>query len=653
MIVDITTTSVGRNTIKTTYESFFKHAKFSGKYEFYITIDPSYGVSEKETLEVIEYLETIKKYDCVYDVHITVFDSPVGLEGALTVLFSQRTHEYGINLEDDWQFFKDFNVDDYINDIEKSKSCMIAFSSTHLQSRDTFLENSGVEVVIVNNNKYLKLIPPNWASDYIPLAPNIHDNYLWTTAYMTGLAMDKNKERCPDERTKEYVRSRNLREKLNVLWTEDIIVEDIGRRWLADHNRTKKILPDKNTNGKVSWNSGIKEHKGYVRSEYMHDRAIKVIPGQTQTFMKRGGDGYGKLPLYADKASGCRFFDVDGNCYIDYVAGLGVMQLGYCHPAFNEAIMNHLNKGVYFSLPTWHEIEAAELLQRVIPNAEMSRFLKSGGDACSAAITLARYITNKKGILSCGYHGWHEQFQPMQPGACDDLKQYILEFDIEKDKVDEILKKHHNKLACVIVALPYKKEIQASILHRLRKLCNQYGLLFILDDVVTGFRLAVGGAQEYYKFDADIIILSKALSAGAELAAICGKKKYMKKFEKLYVSTTMGGELTSLQCMINAINIYTNTKLIPETHNNASALREFVNKISNKYLNEDILFGYASILYLELSNKTKEELLIELLAKNGVYMRSGCNFVTGAHKEEDIRETINIFEKTILECCKQ
>ncbi len=653
MIVDITTTSVGRSTIKTTYESFFKHSRFSGKYDIYVTIDPSYGVSTDEITDVIQYLKSIKEYDCVHDVHITEFDSPVGLEGALGVLFSQCAHEYGINLEDDWRFFEDFDLDILIHDMKISKSCMIAFSSTHLQSRNTFSKDSGMQIVSVDGNEYVKLLPPNWACDYIPLAPNVHNNYIWTTAYMTGLAVDRNRERCPDERTKEYVRSRNLREKLNVLWTKDIVVEDIGRKWLAEHNRSKRILPESSVSSSALKKSGLNEHKGYARSINMFNRAIKTIPGQTQTYMKRAADTLGKLPLYADKAYGCRFVDVDGNCFIDYVAGLGVMQLGYCHPAFNEAIIAHLNKGVYFSLPTWYEIEAAELLKGTIPNAEMTRFLKSGGDACSAAVTLARHITHREGILSCGYHGWHDHFQPTQPGACKAHQDNFVEFDIEKDSVEEILLQHHNKFACIMIALPYEREISKNILLNIRSLCDKYGILLILDDIVTGFRLALGGAQEYYGFDADIILLSKALSAGAELSAICGKAKYMKEFEKLYVSTTMGGEVTSLQCMINAVNIYKTTDLISKTHENAAILRDRVNKISNQYLHRSLLFGYASIVYLKLGSNFDDKQLIELLAQNGIYMQKGCNFVTGAHEKTDITETVEAFEKIISENYKK
>lgn len=646
-IIDVTTTSVGRMLIKNTYESFFKYAKFSGKYFFHITIDPSYDVTKEEISNVIEYLYSIKKYECVYDIEITLFDKSIGLEGSLMVLFSQCIYEYGINLEDDWEFFNEFDVDSLINDLSSINSCMIAFSNTHLEKRNTFLKESGLKKVFVNNREYIQLIPPNWACDYIPLAPNIHNNHIWCSTYVKGLVSDWNRERCPDERTKEYVRSKNIREKLNVLWTKNIVVKDTGREWLANNNKSKKIYPSKFLKTIPEFKINANCFNGYKRSEYLYNRSIQTIPGQTQTYMKRGGQHYKKQPLYADKGWGCKFMDVDGNVFIDYVAGLGVLQLGYCHPAFNEAILSHLNKGVYFSLPTWHEIEASELLKNVIPNAEMSRFLKSGGDACSAAITLAKYITKRQGILSCGYHGWHEQFQPSQPGAFCEFKHYIKEFDFEKDNIEEIIKKNADFFACVIIAFPYENCISSNKINQIRKMCDKYEILLILDDVVTGFRLALGGAQEYFNFDADIIISSKALTAGAELASVSGKSKYMKEFENLFVSTTMGGELTALQCMINAVNIYKSTNLIKKTHILGCYLREKINVISNHYLNRDIIFGYESIIFLKMNNVLYDSEILEQLCKNGIYMKAGCNFITGAHKKEDIDYTINVFEKII------
>lgn len=648
--IDVTTTSVGRGILKITYESFFKHVIFDGLYDFHIAIDPAYGVSEEEIKMVLDYLESIKSYPKVNSVEVTRFDKAIGLEGALMILLSQCHNRYGINLEDDWRFFKDIELNNTIKDMQEQNSCMIAFASTHLENRGTFLQETGAEPISNTHTNLQRLIPPNWACDYIPLAPNLHDNYIWNTAYITGLMFDQNRERCPEERTKEYVRSHGLREKYNVLWTRDVVVEDIGRQWLAERDLNKRILPDENKFDEYIFEDASSYvFKGYCRSEKMYNRAIKTIPGQTQTFMKRGQAIFGKQPLYADKGYGCYFIDVDGNRYIDYVAGLGVLQLGYCHPAFTEAVRIHLNKGVYFSLPTWHEIEASELLNKIIPNAEMTRFLKSGGDACSAAVTLSRSITGRTDILSCGYHGWHEQFQPFQPGAYPALKSGIREFDINKNDIEEIISSNPDRYACIIIALPYKEIVNRETLLNIRRICDKYGILFVLDDIVTGFRLSLGGAQEYYNFDADIILLSKALTGGAELSAICGKSIYMKEFEKLYVSTTMGGEMTAIQCMINAVAVYQTTNIINRTHDLGRNLRSRINNISRNTYGQDILFGYDSMPYLDMGSEIKNDKMADELMQKGIYMRKGCNFVTGAHGQNDIDYTVDVFEKIIRE----
>ena len=644
-IIDVTTTSVGRMTIKTTYDSFFQHIHFSGKYRFHVTIDPAYGVEEHEIQEVLKYLHALEAHPRVESIEVTRLEKAVGLEGCLMLLFAQCHEKYGINLEDDWLFFASLSLDDAILTMQNYSSCMVAFSSTHIEKRNTFSSVEGVEQLETPYGDYVKLIPPNWACDYIPLAPHIHDNQIWIPAYIKGLLLNSAKERCPDERTKEYVRSHGLRQVFNVLWTKEIIVEDIGRKWLVQHGRSKRILPDMEPTFQPP--SALKPERDYLRSKRLFERALHSIPGQTQTFMKRGKLSDWPCPLYAERGEGSRFYDIDGNCFIDYVAGLGVLQLGYAHPAMKEAVVSHLSRGVFFSLPTWFEIEAAELLKEVVPNAEMTRFLKSGGDACSAAVTLARYITGRQDILHCGYHGWHEQFQPFQPGAYKALAKGSVAFDIERDSIDQLLNREPYRFACVVLAMPYKNPVSQKVINEIRHACTKYGVLLVLDDVVTGFRLALGGAQEYYHFDADIIVLSKALTAGAELAAVCGKRIYMEKFSDLYVSTTMGGEVTALQCLINAVNIYRSTDLISRMHRLGQLLKNLVNAVAERVWGSPLLFGYHCMPYLEPMTSEQSKLLTAFLLQRGIYMRPGCNFITGAHTEEDIRYTASVFQSFI------
>ena len=389
--------------------------------------------------------------------------------------------------------------------------------------------------------------------------------------------------------------------------------------------------------------------KEFPKSNAMYNEAIKVIPGQTQTYMKRGFMHIGKRPLYADSGTGCYMIDVDGNCYIDYVAGLGVLQLGYSNPAYKEAVLANLDRGVYFSLPTRYEIEASNLLCSVIPNAEMVRFLKSGGDACSAAVTLARAFTGRQDIISCGYHGWHEQFDPSEPGALLDLDRHIRTFDIHREPIEPILTHSPARYACVIISLPYDHVINRKTLLEIREACNKYGVLFIMDEIVTGFRLALGGAQEYYSIDADIILLSKALTAGAELAAICGKKKYMQLLEDLYVSTTMGGEVTALQTMINAVSIYRDTDAILLSHKLGRYLQDSVNNIAHEYLGHVIFSGYDPMPYLSTGNQLRDEMIVDSLIQKGILFREGVNFVTCAHTKQDIDKTIAAFRDVIRE----
>jgi aminotransferase MxcL len=227
------------------------------------------------------------------------------------------------------------------------------------------------------------------------------------------------------------------------------------------------------------------------------------------------------------------------------------------------------------------------------------------------------------------------------------MKTGIREFDICNENVEQIISAEPERFACIIIALPYKDIVKRETLLEIRKICNKYGVLLILDDIVTGFRLALGGAQEYYNFNADIVVLSKSLTGGAELAAICGKAAYMKVFEELYISTTMGGEITAIQCMINAINIYQTTDIIQRIQNLGNDLQVRVNSMASDILGREILFGYNCIPYLDMGSEVMTERMSELMMQNGIYMRKGCNFITGAHGQHDINYTVEVFKKIL------
>lgn len=281
-------------------------------------------------------------------------------------------------------------------------------------------------------------------------------------------------------------------------------------------------------------------------------RAKKLIPTASQTYSK----SYryyceGQAPAFIDRAVGSRVWDLDGNEFLDYILALGPITLGYADPVVNQAIATQLQKGIVFSLPSTLEVELAEKLVEIIPCAEMVRFVKNGSDATTAAARLARAFTGKDLILSCGYHGMHDwsiggsENNLGVPKAVQDLLKIFPYNNVPA--LEDLLEKYRGQVAAIVMEPVRTEEPTTGYLQRVRALADQYGVLLIFDEVVTGFRMAMGGAQEYYKVTPDLAALGKGMANGMPLSAVVGRKDVMQLIDEgVFVSLTFGGETLSL-----------------------------------------------------------------------------------------------------------
>ena len=285
-----------------------------------------------------------------------------------------------------------------------------------------------------------------------------------------------------------------------------------------------------------------------VSDEY-YSRAAGLIPGGTQTLAKGPGQYVkGVAPKYLRRGKGSHVWDVDGNEYIDFNMGIGPISLGYCYPAVDEAIMAQLRDGITFSQMHPLEVEVAELVKEVVPNAEMVRFSKTGADVTSAAVRLARAFTGRTKVLCCGYHGWHDWYIGVTdrnngiPQAISDLS-HTIDYNDASSAADSI----DDETACVILEPVVFDAPGNNFLHELKELCEKNGSLLIFDEMWTGFRLALGGAQEYFGVEADLSCYSKAVANGMPLSVLAGRSEVMSLLEKdVFFYTTFGGEALSL-----------------------------------------------------------------------------------------------------------
>ncbi len=286
-----------------------------------------------------------------------------------------------------------------------------------------------------------------------------------------------------------------------------------------------------------------------AKSNDLYERATGLIPAYTQTLAK-GPAQYvrGVAPKYVERGKGAHVWDVDGNEYIDFQMGIGPLSLGYCYEAVDRAIASQLAKGITFSQMHPLEVEVAELVREVVPGAEMVRYSKTGCDVTTAAVRLARAYTGRSKVLSCGYHGWHDWYIAVTdrnrgiPQATQDLT-----FTFNYNDIQGLVDSLDDDVACVILEPTVFEAPRDNFLQKVRKACDDAGALLIFDEMWTGFRLALGGAQQYFDVRADLACFSKAVANGMPLSILTGRADVMKLCDKdIFFFTTFGGEALSL-----------------------------------------------------------------------------------------------------------
>src|SRR3989344_9137624 len=243
--------------------------------------------------------------------------------------------------------------------------------------------------------------------------------------------------------------------------------------------------------------------KKFTKNNEFFKEVKEIIPLASQTFSKSYMQYVkGIAPLFIEKAKGAYVWDIDGNKYIDMINGLLPIILGYNYPATDKAIIAQLKKGITFSLPSPLEAELARLLIKHIPCAEMVRFGKNGSDATSGAIRVARAVTKRDYVAVCCYHGWHDWYigsTTMDLGVPVSTKQMTHKFvynDIAS--LEKIFSEHQGKVAAVIMEPMSYEEPKEGFLQAVKDLAHKEGALLVFDEVITGFRFGLGGAQKLF-----------------------------------------------------------------------------------------------------------------------------------------------------------
>jgi glutamate-1-semialdehyde 2,1-aminomutase len=297
-----------------------------------------------------------------------------------------------------------------------------------------------------------------------------------------------------------------------------------------------------------------------TNSERLFEAAQRLYPWGTQTNAKRPDASLaGVMPFFVERAEGCRIQDVDGRWYVDYRSALGPIILGYRHPAVDAAVRAQMERGVLFSMASPVEVEVAEQLTGLIPGLEQVRFLKTGNEANLAAVRLARAFTGRDRLLTCGYHGHGDWFAcgagvaplwlPREgngvPEALDALVTRVPYGDVAA--LERCFADQGDTLAALLmVPHDWNEHDGHDFVRRARALTEQHGALLLFDQVLTGFRLAFRGAQEYFGILPDLTTYAKALANGYPLAAFGGRRDVMAMLDRVVITSTYAGETLSL-----------------------------------------------------------------------------------------------------------
>lgn len=415
------------------------------------------------------------------------------------------------------------------------------------------------------------------------------------------------------------------------------------------------------------------------RSENLYTEAQHFIPGGVNSPV-RAFNGVGGTPLFIERANGAYIYDVDGKAYIDYVGSWGPMVLGHNHPAIRTAVIKAVEKGLSFGAPTADEVEMAKFVTELVPSMDMVRMVNSGTEATMSAIRLARGYTARDKIIKfegC-YHGHADCLlvkagsgaltigQPNSPGVPADFARHTLTCTYnDLSSVREAFEKHPHDIACIIVE-PVAGNMNcippsADFLPGLRALCDEFGALLIIDEVMTGFRVALGGAQAHYDVEPDLTCLGKIIGGGMPVGAFGGRGEIMEKLAPtgpVYQAGTLSGNpiamAAGLACLHEIAQPGVHQRLTELTDMLADGLCEKAREAGIPFVVNHVggMFGLfftnapAVTCYQDVMNCDVERFkkFFHLMLQQGIYLAPSAfeaGFMSVAHSDEDIRKTID------------
>ena len=409
-------------------------------------------------------------------------------------------------------------------------------------------------------------------------------------------------------------------------------------------------------------------YHGVPKSNALYDHALEIMPGGTQLFSRRA-DRFipGLTPMYLTQAEGVKVWDVDGNEYIDFGMGCGPVILGHAYPAVNDAVIEQINRGNCYTVNHPLEIELAELLIDLVPCAEMVRYAKTGGETNAVAVRIARGCTGRDKVAFCGYHGWHDWYLAANLASPDTLNAHLLPgldtrgvpkalagttipFEYNNlDSLKAVLEANRGEVACIIMEACRSKAPEPGFLEGVRKLTDKHGVVLIFDEIVTGFRMALGGAQEYFGVTPDLCTFAKALSNGYPLGAICGKREVMSEAATMFISSTYFSDVVGLAAGVATVKELRDKPVLQHIWDLGKLLGERLNALAEKHALPFHCAGYPPVQHIGFDHEDEQTRILmstvylQELTKGGILALMGV-YLCYSHTEADIGKYLQAAE---------
>ena len=425
----------------------------------------------------------------------------------------------------------------------------------------------------------------------------------------------------------------------------------------------------------------------FEQSREEYERARQYLPGGVNS-PARAFSSVREEPIFIERAEESRIYDIDGNEYIDFVNSWGPMLFGHCQEDVLKSVSEQLDKGTSFGAPTIVETEMAEEIVSLIPSVDRVRMVNSGTEATMSAVRLARGYTGRDKIVKFtgNYHGHGDSFLikagsgpatlglPDSPGVPEDLAQLTISVPYnDEEAIQEVFSRQGEEIAAIILE-PVAANMgvvppRSGFLQFLREITEEHNSLLIFDEVITGFRVAAGGAQEYYEVDADLTCLGKIIGAGFPVGAFGGKQEVMDEVAPtgpVYQAGTLSGNPLAMTAGLEMMKLIQQEGIYQELKQKADYLRRGMEDIKEEInlplsINQvgsllSLFFTDKRVVDYESASASDTELYAEYfqhMLQNGIYIAPSqyeAIFVSLAHSKEELDRTLNVMEDSLRQC---